>query len=172
MITMSEPHYAAPQSQTHSASPVPYQPAAGAVQPYQPPQPQPLMARQPLMANLTAPPPALVSAGGRLGASLLDGLLAIVTLWIGWAIWSLFTWSDGQTPGKKLLGHVTADAVTGRPLDWGQMAMRELCIKGLLGSLLNTVTFSIYAWIDCFSVFGERQRTVHDRMAGSIVRHV
>ena len=114
----------------------------------------------------------LVSAGGRLGASLLDLLLAVVTLWIGWFIWAMITWSDGQTPAKKLLGHVVADAGTGRPFDWGRMALREFCVKGLLGWLLNAISFSIYFWVDSFMVFGDRQRTLHDRMANSIVRHV
>ena len=121
------------------------------------------------------PPPGvgyrLVTPGGRLGAVLLDLVLMVVTFGIGWLVWTLVTWSDGQTPAKKLLGHVVADADTGRPLDWGRMALRELCVKGLLGSLLSTITFSAYSWVDCFMVFGERYRTLHDRMAGSIVRH-
>lgn len=79
--------------------------AGAALQPYGPPP--------------YAPP--LVSAGGRLGALLLDILLAMVTLWIGW--------------------------------------------------LLNLVTFSIYAFVDAFMVFGDRQRTLHDRLANSLVRH-
>jgi hypothetical protein len=114
----------------------------------------------------------LVSAGGRIGAALLDGLLMLFTLWIGWLIWALVTWSDGQSPAKKLLGHVVVDANTGQPLDWGRMALREFCIKGLLGWVLNLMTISIYFWIDSFMVLGDRQRTLHDRMAGSVVRHV
>ena len=114
----------------------------------------------------------LVSAGGRLGAFLLDGLLIVVTLGIGYLIWALITWSDGQTPGKKLLGHVVADAQTGVPLDWGRMALRQFVIQGLLGGLLSGISLSIYFWVDAFMVFGERQRTLHDRMANSIVRHV
>jgi hypothetical protein len=114
----------------------------------------------------------LVSAGGRLGAALLDGLLMLCTLWIGWLIWAMITWSDGQTPAKKLLGHVVVDANNGQPLDWGRMALREFCIKGLLGWVLALCTFSIYFWVDSLMVFGDRQRTLHDRMASSIVRHV
>jgi uncharacterized RDD family membrane protein YckC len=148
------------------------QPAYGAaVQPY---------GAAPAPAFHTPPPPpypaqfpqqALVSAGGRLGALLLDMLLALVTLWIGWFVWSMVTWADGQTPAKKLLGHVVADANTGEAFDWGRMALREFCIKGLLGWLLNTVSISIYFWIDSFMVLGDRQRTLHDRFANSVVRY-
>ncbi|WP_433362398.1 RDD family protein [Actinoplanes sp. CA-142083] len=115
---------------------------------------------------------SLVSAGGRLGARLLDGLLLIVTLGIGWLIWSCITWSNGQTPAKSLLGHVVADVNTGEAFGWGRMAFRSLVVDGLLGWLLDAVSCGIYFWVDSFMVFGDRQRTLHDRMAGSIVRHV
>ncbi|WP_433302979.1 RDD family protein [Actinoplanes sp. CA-030573] len=111
----------------------------------------------------------LVSPGGRLGARLLDGVLAIVTLGIGFLIWSFFTWPDGQTPAKKMLGHVVVDANTGQPFDLGRMIMRQILIEGLLGTILSSVTCSIYLWVDGFMVFGERNRTLHDRMAGSVV---
>jgi uncharacterized RDD family membrane protein YckC len=113
----------------------------------------------------------LVSVGGRLGARLLDGLLLIVTLGVGWLIWSFITWSNGQTPAKQLLGHVVADANTGAAFGWGRMALRSLVIDGLLAAFLNAVSCGIYFWVDALMVFGDRQRTLHDRMAGSIVRH-
>ena len=148
---------------------VPHPSSGAAVQPYAP------------AAAVPYPPPyppaqvggaQLVTAGGRIGAALLDGLLMLVTLWVGWLIWTLITWSDGQTPAKKLLGHVVADADTGHPFDWGRMALREFCVKGLLGWLLNAVSFSVWFWVDSFMVFGDRQRTLHDRIANSVVRHV
>jgi uncharacterized RDD family membrane protein YckC len=114
----------------------------------------------------------LVSVGGRIGAALLDVLLMLVTLWIGWLVWAMVTWSDGQSPAKQLLGYVVADADTGEPFDWGRMALREFCVKGLLGWLLSLVSLGIYVWVDAFMILGDRQRTLHDRMANSIVRHV
>jgi uncharacterized RDD family membrane protein YckC len=161
--------------QTYGAQPfVPVQPAAGAaLQPYSPAG-APVPYAQPYAQPYGYPPAAsyhLVSAGGRFGAALLDVLLMVVTLWIGWFIWSLITWGDGQTPAKKMLGHVVADANTGEAFDWGRMALREFCIRVLLGNVLSLVTIGIYPWIDAFMVFGDRQRTLHDRMADSIVRH-
>jgi uncharacterized RDD family membrane protein YckC len=147
------------------------------VQPYSAPAPGypvPVTPSYPVPAASMYPrpvAPSLVSAGGRFGAVLLDGLLILFTLWIGWAVWSMFTWSRGQTPAKSLLGHVVADANTGAAFDWGRMAVREFCIKGLLGWVLDLFTFGIYFWIDAFMCFGDRQRTVHDRIANSIVRY-
>ena len=154
--------------QRTAAEPPPYQQA---IQPYQQPAAPAYHGQHTGMAY---PPPTsgqLVSAGGRFGALLLDGLLMAVTLWIGWLVWSLFTWVDGQSPAKKMLGHVVADPLTGQPFDWGRMAVRELCVKGLLGTLLNLISFGVYSWVDSFMVFGDRQRTLHDRIAGSVVRH-
>ena len=164
----------------------PYQPAhggptyqSGSVYPASPPPyaapqygnaVQPFDRSVPALAYPRANAQPLVSAGGRLGALLLEGLLIMVTFGIGWLIWSVITWSDGQTPAKKLLGHVVADAHSGAAFDWGRMALREFCVKGLLGSVLNLVTFGIYFWIDAFMCLGDRQRTLHDRMANSVVR--
>jgi len=114
----------------------------------------------------------LVPAGARFGAFLLEGILIFVTLGIGYLIWSLVTWSDGRTPAKKLLGHVVADAATGVPFDWGRMALRQFVIEGLLGGLLNGVSFGIYFLIDSLMIFGDGRRTLHDRMANSVVRYV
>jgi uncharacterized RDD family membrane protein YckC len=130
-----------------------------------------------LMTPAPAPLPVpvtaarLVSPGGRLGAVLLDVLLAVVTLGIGYIIWSLIVWSNGQTPGKQLLGHVVADAQTGAPADWGRMFMREFVIHFLLFGVINTVTFGVFLIVDACTVFGTDHRTLHDKMAGTIVRY-
>lgn len=152
--------------------PQPGVPHSLAVQPYSG---QPHSA-QPYSAQPYSPFPAaqgqLVSVGGRFGAFLLDALLIFVTLGIGYLVWALITWSDGQTPGKKLLGHVVVDASSGVPFDWGRMALRQFVLQGLLGGLLSSITLGVYFWIDSLMVLGDGQRTLHDRMANSVVRHV
>jgi uncharacterized RDD family membrane protein YckC len=161
---MAPPAYPAPYSpppagMPSSGMPVPYSPYAVAP------------AAHP-MSPYPHPAASLVSPGGRLGAVLLDALIIMVTFGIGWLIWSVFTWSDGQTPGKKLLGHVVIDAQTGAPFDWGRMALREFGIKGVLGWILNIFTLGVYSLVDALMVFGDCQRTAHDRMANSLVRHL
>ncbi|AGZ39896.1 RDD family protein [Actinoplanes friuliensis] len=120
-----------------------------------------------------APRPAYltVGAGGRLGAVLLDGLLIMVTFGIGWLLWMLVTWANGQTPAKQLLGHVVADANTGQAFTWGGMFLREFVIKGLLFGLVNTISFGVFSVVDALFVFRADCRTLHDLVAGSVVRH-
>jgi uncharacterized RDD family membrane protein YckC len=130
-----------------------------------------LMTPQPAPLPVPASAMRLVSPGGRFGAFLLEIVLAVVTLGIGYLIWSLITWSNGQTPGKQLLGQVVADAQTGAPADWSRMFMREFVIHGLLFGLLNTVTFGVFFVVDSLMVFGTDHRTLHDKMAGTVVRH-
>lgn len=105
------------------------------------------------------------SAGKRLGAYFLDGLLVLVTLIIGWLIWSLVVWGKGQTPGKALLGMRCVKKDTGRVATFGTMALRELVGKGLLGS----VTFGITNLVSCFMVLGAEHSSVWDKVAGTVV---
>ena len=65
----------------------------------------------------------------RLGALALDIVLLNATFFIGWIIWSLVIWGNGQTPAKQILKIRVHNSVNGRPASWGQMAIRE----GLLG---------------------------------------
>jgi len=43
-------------------------------------------------------PASTASAGKRFGAWLLNLVLAVVTLGIGWLIWDVIMWKDGKNP--------------------------------------------------------------------------
>ncbi|HEX2805187.1 MAG TPA: RDD family protein [Kineosporiaceae bacterium] len=158
----------------------PVQPYGQPAQPYaQPPPPwgtptgfAPESAVQPY-GYLTYPAPGqglrLVTPGGRLGAALLDGLLYLLTLGIGWLIWMLITWGSGQTPGKQLLHQVVVDPQTGQRFTWGRMCLREFVVRGLLFGLLSFLTLGVFSLVDALMVFREDRRTLHDQVSGSIV---
>ena len=55
-----------------------------------------------MTANATDPP--LASQGRRLAGAVLDGLIFVLTLGIGWVIWYLVAARGGQSPAKRLLG--------------------------------------------------------------------
>jgi uncharacterized RDD family membrane protein YckC len=112
----------------------------------------------------------LTSVGGRLGAFLLDGILAVVTLFIGYLIWALVVWSRGQTPAKQLLGQRVVDAETGVALRWGPMFVREVLVRGLLISVLSFVTLGIVGIVAPLLILGGTLRqTMWDRICGTVV---
>lgn len=97
------------------------------------------------------PPPAtvmltpstqLASAGSRIGAALLDGFLMLVTLFIGWLIWSIVLWKQSTSPAKKMLRMTVVDANTGAPATIKQMVMREVLGKWVVGSIAGIVTLA------------------------------
>ena len=100
------------------------------------------------MSNPFSAPPPPPSSGGvvpcdngvRFGAFMLDILLAIVTCFIGWLIWSIVLWGQSTSPAKKMLGLVVVDNTTGAPATMQQMLLRELVGKIILGSITVVVT--------------------------------
>ena len=114
-------------------------------------------------------PQQLASVQARLGSFLLDLGLMIVTLFIGWVIWNLFTWKTGQTPAKRLLQQVVVDAKTGEVFTWSRMALREFAVKGAAGNIIGGATNGISFVIDSLFVFRDDRRTVHDLIVGSKV---
>lgn len=95
----------------------------------------------PFSVQATAPT-QLASAGSRIGAALLDGLLMVVTLFIGWLIWSIVLWKQSTSPAKKMLGMTVVDANTGAPATIKQMVMREVVGKWVVGSVTGVVTLA------------------------------
>lgn len=143
---------------------------------------------QPPLAPPPAPPPAayqptgygaperipagmeLSSVGKRFGGYLLEVLLAIVTLLIGWIIWSLIVWGRGQTPAKQLLKMRVVKLSTGRRATWGTMALREFVGKYLVMWLISAVTFGIGPIILYFMLlWTEKRQELWDFIAGTIV---
>ncbi|NDI25879.1 MAG: hypothetical protein EBY90_04295, partial [Actinobacteria bacterium] len=102
--------------------------------------------------NEVAPQP-LASVQARLGSFLLDLGLMVVTLFIGWVIWNLYTWKTGQTPAKRLLRQVVVDANTGEVFSWSRMALREFAVKGAAGNIVGGATNGISFVVDSLFVF-------------------
>jgi uncharacterized RDD family membrane protein YckC len=116
-----------------------------------------------------AEPQQLASVQARLGSFLLDCALLVVTLFVGWVIWNLYTWKTGQTPAKRILKQVVVDANTGEVFSWSRMALREFAVKGAAGNILGGATNGISFVVDSLFVFREDRRTVHDLVVGSKV---
>jgi uncharacterized RDD family membrane protein YckC len=84
-----------------------------------------------LLYPLTMYPTAKPSR--RLAQFFLDIFLSIITLGIGWAIWSLFTYSNGQTPAMQILKLRVYDATTGKVVRWRHMFLRVWLLPIAIG---------------------------------------
>ncbi|WP_419848476.1 RDD family protein [Candidatus Poriferisocius sp.] len=81
----------------------------------------------------------LSSRKRRLGAALLEIPLAVVTLGIGYLIWSLIVFARGQTPAKQVLSMRIVRLEERRTANWGWTALRQLVLVGVVGFVLDFV---------------------------------
>jgi uncharacterized RDD family membrane protein YckC len=149
-------------SQFPEPPPPPPPPPGGGVPyaaPYQPAQNTPL-----------PPGVAVSSVGKRFGAYLLEILLVIVTLIIGWLIWSLVVWGKSTSPGKQLLKMKVVKKDSGLRASWGTMALRELVGKWLIVSIVIGSICGIAALVLDFMLLWDKDRQqLWDKIAGTIV---
>jgi len=64
--------------------------------------------------------------GAALSAALM--LVSVFTLFIGYLIWAMVAWGQGQTPAKQILKMRVYSIDTGKPATWGHMAVRQILI--------------------------------------------
>jgi uncharacterized RDD family membrane protein YckC len=109
----------------------------------------------------------LASIGRRIGAWFLAIPLAIVTLGIGYVIWGLIAWGQGQTPALQVLGMRCWRPETNRVATWGWMALRDI-IGRLVEGILSIITLLLSFILMCT---GKERKTIHDHIAGTVVLH-
>ncbi|HSH58253.1 MAG TPA: RDD family protein [Acidimicrobiales bacterium] len=107
----------------------------------------------------------LSSVGKRFGGYVLESILIGVTLLIGWLVWSLIVWKDGQTPAKQMLGMRVLKLQTGTKATWGTMFVREIIGK-TIGGIAGFFTFGILTFM---LLWDRNNQEVWDKVAGSIV---
>lgn len=107
----------------------------------------------------------LASVGRRIGAYFLAIPLAIVTLGIGYIIWGLIVWANGQTPALQVLGMRCWRTDDNRIAGWWWMALREVVGRFLEGIL------SVISLLVSFILMCSRpdRRCIHDLIAGTVV---
>jgi uncharacterized RDD family membrane protein YckC len=101
----------------------------------------------------------------RLGAIVLDAVLAFLTLGIGWLIWSFIVWGEGQTPAKKILKLRTINYTNGKPAGWGHMGVREGLVPitvGIVASLTGGISSVAWIVLEIVFYFTKGQRTLRD----------
>ena len=109
----------------------------------------------------------LASVGRRIGAWFLAIPLVIVTLGIGYIIWGLIVWGNGQTPALQVLGMRCWRPETNRVAGFWHMALREIVgriVEGILGFITEITSFVLM-------VAGKEHKAIHDYIAGTVVLH-
>lgn len=114
---------------------------------FPPPPPPPSWSGGSFVPAGTSPAVAPVSVGTRVGASLLDVLLMIVTLGIGWLVWAVVLLKQSTSPAKKVMGLVIVDVNTGAPATMTQMVLREIVGKWVLGSVTGVVSLASFVML-------------------------
>lgn len=107
----------------------------------------------------------LSSSARRFGAHMLDAVLMIVTVGIGWLIWQLIVASNGQSPAKQLLGMRVVKLRTGTKATWGTMFLREVILKPLIGFGLGWFFGIVYFWL----LWDKNRQELWDKMISTIV---
>ena len=104
------------------------------------------------------------------GSSLLEGVLLLVTLFIGWLIWLAFTAKNAQTPAKKMTNLYVVKLETGRAVGAADMWLRELVVKRLAFRLAGGISFGLLNLVDALFVFFDKNRqALHDKVLGQVV---
>jgi uncharacterized RDD family membrane protein YckC len=112
-------------------------------------------------------PPNLAGPWRRFGAMWLELLLVLVTLGIGWVVWDLILWKEGQSPAKRVLHMRIVREDTGRPLRWGQSFVRNFLCFGLLGAV--PLLGGVYRIVGACFAFNDDRQTLWDKMAKTYV---
>jgi uncharacterized RDD family membrane protein YckC len=113
-----------------------------------------------------APAIVLSPRARRLGEYLLDGVLMVVTLGIGWVIWALIVFKDGQTPAKQLLGMRAVSLSTMQAANWGTTAIREVC-RIVLGYV---AAYTVIGWVLLMWLLWDRDnQELWDKLMDTVV---
>ena len=112
----------------------------------------------------------------RFGSAILEAVLAVVTLGIGWFIWWLILIGRGQTPARQILGLRIVDIKTMQPVSSSQVFLRGFVVYFLafsaLASALSLLLFGagwIFTLVSALLVFRASHQTLWDQMTGTTV---
>lgn len=112
----------------------------------------------------------------RFGAAILESVLAILTLGIGWFVWWLILLGQGLTPARQILGLRIVDAKTMQPVSSSQVLLRGFVVYFLAFSALATglsfVLFGagwLFTLVSALLVFRASHQTLWDQMTRTTV---
>ena len=131
-------------------------------------------------------PPALrlTTPQHRIASWALDTVLVSLTFVIGWLIWSLFSWKNGQSPAQRILKIRVFSFGSNQPVTWGHMAIYEFLFGFaviLACALVNLMTFGLLTllpffvfWVTDFCWYWKdgKKRTIRDNVVKVVVVNI
>jgi uncharacterized RDD family membrane protein YckC len=109
---------------------------------------------------------AVADPWARLGAFLLERVLVVVTLVVGWLVWGAMTAADGQTPAKRLMGQRVVDVETLNPVGLGKMFWLRGLVAGFVASIAIVFTFGILLFMPFWDA---RRQNIWDKVSRTYV---
>ena len=108
----------------------------------------------------------------RLGGLLLEVLLVLFTLGVGWLIWLANVAPRAQTPAKSILNMYVL-RLDGTPATARRVWLREIGVKvllfGVVSSLLGALGFVVWLTNAAWLLWDRNRQTLHDKIAETIV---
>jgi hypothetical protein len=114
------------------------------------------------------------SMGARILALLLTFGLVVVTLGVGWLVWSILEWHDGRTASFRLVGLRVVRSSDGRPIGLGRSILRNalLCTLLLVPVILICIVVAISFVMGASppnDLFSKARHAPWDRLTGTTV---
>jgi uncharacterized RDD family membrane protein YckC len=106
------------------------------------------------------------SPGIRLAAYVLEGVLAFVTLGIGWLIWASMTAGAGQTPAKRILKIRVIDSRRLIPVGFSKMFWVRGLLAGIVAQLAILCTLGILLFMPFWD---KRKQNLWDKISSTYV---
>jgi uncharacterized RDD family membrane protein YckC len=105
------------------------------------------------------------------GTYIVEGILVLVTLIVGWYIWLFFTAKTSQSPAKRLLNVYIIELDKGETISAGRVWVRDVVVKSILfNGILGNITFGIATLLDAaWVLFDPNRQSLHDKMVGTVV---
>ncbi len=118
----------------------------------------------------------LATVGMRFWGRILETILLVVTLGIGWFIWYLVVVGRGLTPARQMLKLIVVDSQTKVPVDPGKAFVRGFFIYyllfGFLGSLISTAAVGFPGALTLIAaafIFRESRQTLWDQLTNTVI---
>jgi len=104
----------------------------------------------------------------RLGAYVVDSVLMMITLGIGWLIWAVVLAPKGQTPAKKLLNLQVISANTVRPVGFSTMFWMRGVLAGIVAGPALFFSVGIVAFMPFWD---DHNQNIWDKVSTTYVVH-